>query len=155
MPLDLTFKLVNVNNNCANLSGYAIYLWHNNAEGEYSIYEVEDQNYLRAVAVTGSDGTVTFKTIFPGCYATRYPHMHFEIYKTITDATLFNNNVLISQIAMPEAICNDAYTLAKYGQSASGFLNFHFKVMVYLQIIRPPKSAPKQPQYLAVMRQVM
>lgn len=119
--LDLTFKLVNVNNNCANLEGYAIYLWHNNALGEYSIYEIPDQNYLRAVAASGQDGTVTFKTIFPGCYEGRYPHMHFEIYRSVSDATIFTNRILTSQIAMPSNACNDVYTLSSYGQSANRF----------------------------------
>ena len=50
---------------------------------------VEDQNYLRGVQVADADGVVTFTSIFPACYAGRWPHIHFEVYPDqagITDA---------------------------------------------------------------------
>ena len=37
MPLTLTLKLVNTSSSCADLSGYAIYLWHCDREGRYSV----------------------------------------------------------------------------------------------------------------------
>ena len=36
---------------------------------------------------TDADGTVTFTTIFPGCYSGRMPHIHFEVYRSLTTAT--------------------------------------------------------------------
>jgi len=43
------------------LSGYAIYIWHCNRSGEYSLYSsgVLNENYLRGVQVTDSNGQVT------------------------------------------------------------------------------------------------
>ena len=43
---------------------------------------VTNQNYLRGVQESGTDGTVTFTTIFPGCYQGRMPHIHFEVYRS-------------------------------------------------------------------------
>ena len=48
---------------------------------------VTDENYLRGVQETDADGRVTFTTIFPACYAGRWPHMHFEVYQSLDAAT--------------------------------------------------------------------
>ena len=44
--------------------------------------------YLEALGLVhrsyAADGTATFQTIYPGCYAGRVPHMHFEIYRSTT-----------------------------------------------------------------------
>ena len=112
-PTLVQLKVVNVNNNCSPLAGYAVYLWHCNANGQYSIYEVTDQNYLRGVQETDATGTVTFQTIFPGCYAGRYPHMHFELFPSLTSATTGSNSIAISQLALPSATCS-----AVYGQTS-------------------------------------
>ncbi len=101
VPFELTISLQNVSSNCAPLSGYAIYLWHCDAMGRYSLYDLEEANYLRGVGVTGADGAVRFTTIVPGCYAGRYPHMHFEVYPSLPMATDYRNRVLTSQMAMP------------------------------------------------------
>lgn len=124
VPLTVTLKLVNTASNCASLAGYAIYLWHCTREGGYSLYSsgVTDQNYLRGVQVTDSDGEVAFTTIFPGCYSGRWPHMHFEIYPSLASATSGNNDVKTSQLALPAAACNQVYGVASgYSTSVSNF----------------------------------
>jgi len=45
---------------CAALVGRAVYLWHCDRDGGYSMYTVADQNYLRGVQETDTDGSVTF-----------------------------------------------------------------------------------------------
>ena len=64
-------------------AGAAVYLWHCDRDGQYSLYSqgVEDENYLRGVQATDAAGTATFTTIFPGCYDGRWPHIHFEVYR--------------------------------------------------------------------------
>jgi protocatechuate 3,4-dioxygenase beta subunit len=111
VPLTLTIKLVNTNASCADLSGYAIYLWHCTRDGLYSMYSsgVTNQNFLRGVQSTGSDGTVTFTTIFPGCYDGRMPHMHFEIFRSANSASSFSNKLRTSQIAFPTEVCSTVY----------------------------------------------
>lgn len=110
--LTLTITLANTNSNCAALSGYAIYVWHCDAVGRYSIYDLPAQNYLRAVGVTDANGSVTFTTIYPGCYDGRWPHIHFEVYPSLATATTYLNRVLTSQFAMPAATSATVYSSA-------------------------------------------
>lgn len=114
VPLTMTLKLVNTNGNCAALEGWAIYLWHCDREGRYSMYStgVTAQNYLRGVQATDANGSVTFTTIFPGCYDGRMPHMHFEVFRSVSTALNWNNKLRTSQIAFPTDICTNVYTNA-------------------------------------------
>lgn len=120
VPLVLTIQLTNTNASCASLEGYAIYLWHCNRDGKYSLYSsgVTDQNYLRGVQATDANGKATFTTIFPGCYDGRMPHMHLEIYRSLTTATSYSNKLKTTQLAFPVATCTEVYTNAS-GYSAS------------------------------------
>lgn len=122
VPMTLKLSVVNSNNNCAVLSGYAVYLWHCTREGAYSLYTsgVQNENFLRGVQVTDSNGEVTFTSIFPGCYAGRYPHIHFEVYPSLAMATLYTNRILTSQMALPRDVCGTVYAGASgYSQSVS------------------------------------
>jgi len=123
VPLTVTLTLVNTNSSCASLAGYAIYLWHCNRDGLYSLYSsgVTDQNYLRGVQVTDSNGQVTFTTIFPACYSGRWPHIHFEVYPSVSKATVATNKVKTSQIAMPAAQCSTVFASTGYSASVSNF----------------------------------
>ena len=102
---DLEIRLVNVGQACAPLAGHAIYLWHCDALGRYSIYDLPNASYLRALGVTNSVGNAALTTIFPGCYPGRYPHIHFEVYMGLEQATSYNNRLLTSQMAMPADAC--------------------------------------------------
>jgi len=129
VPMTLTITLVNTNGSCASLAGYAIYLWHCDREGRYSMYSsgVTAQNYLRGVQETGSNGTVTFTTVFPGCYSGRMPHMHFEIYRSANTASSWSNKLKTSQIALPTAICSTVYSTASgYSASVSNLAQISF-----------------------------
>ena len=110
-PLTFTLKLVNVNNNCAPAAGLAVYAWHCDAQGRYSLYSsgVTSQNYLRGVQVSDANGLVTFTTIFPGAYLGRWPHIHFEVYQSLAAATSGSNALRITQLALPDAACRAVY----------------------------------------------
>lgn len=101
------------------LAGAAIYLWHCDREGRYSLYdeEVKDENYCRGVQAAGADGTVEFTTIFPACYPGRWPHFHFEVYPSLASATTSGNKLRTSQIALPRDACEAAYAEKGYEQS--------------------------------------
>lgn len=103
------------------LAGAAIYLWHCDREGRYSLYddEIVGENYLRGVQEADDDGNLTFTTIFPACYAGRWPHMHFEVYESLAKATSADNKLRTSQLALPEDVCNDVYATAGYEQSVT------------------------------------
>ena len=127
VPLTLVLTLKNAS--CTTLEGYAVYLWHCTSNGNYSLYSsgYTDQNYLRGVQATDASGQVTFETIFPGCYSGRMPHMHFEIYRSLTTATSYSNKLATSQLAFPRDICEHVYDNASgYGNSASNLSQISF-----------------------------
>jgi protocatechuate 3,4-dioxygenase beta subunit len=101
------------------LAGAAVYIWHCNRDGEYSMYsqEVADENYLRGVQETGSDGSVEFTSIFPAAYDGRWPHIHFEVYPSLDDATSASNKLRTSQLALPKDVCERVYEAEGYAQS--------------------------------------
>ena len=103
------------------LAGAAVYAWHCDREGRYSIYSdgAQDQNYLRGVQETGADGTVTFTSIYPACYDGRWPHVHFEVYQSLADATSGASPIATSQIALPEDVSTAVYATDGYEQSVS------------------------------------
>ncbi len=110
---------------CSPIAGRAVYLWHCNQAGEYSMYSaaIADENYLRGVQETDENGQVTFTTIFPGCYDGRWPHMHFEVYPSLDEATDSANKLATSQLAMPEAACNEVYATSGYETSVENLAN--------------------------------
>jgi len=103
VPLLLDLTLVDVGAGCAPLAGHAIYVWHADAEGHYSLYDLPQQNYLRAVVVTDGAGRVRLQTIVPGCYDGRWPHIHFEVFANLDAAVSGRAALLTSQFALPEA----------------------------------------------------
>ncbi len=117
--LTLRLKVVRVSEGCAPLAGYAIYLWHANRDGLYSLYTLPTENYLRGVQVTDGAGEVTFVTIFPGCYDGRWPHIHFEVYEALDATDSAGNALLTSQLALPASVCAEAYTVAGYEASVT------------------------------------
>jgi len=121
VPLTLELTLVNSNAGCAALSGYAVYVWHCNRPGQYSLYSagVTGENYLRGVQVSDSAGKVSFTSIFPGCYSGRWPHIHFEIYPSLAAATSAGGKIATSQLALPKAACDAVYASSGYSSSAS------------------------------------
>ena len=127
VPTTLNLTLVNVNDSCAALSGYAIYVWHCDRDGEYSLYGVTDQNYLRGVQETDASGAVTFTTIFPACYSGRMPHIHIEVYRSETTATSYTNKLKTTQLAFPVDVCETIYSTATgYSQSVTNLAQISF-----------------------------
>jgi len=119
VPLTIKLQIVNANGSCAVLSGYAVYLWHCDRDGNYSLYSngVTDQNYLRGVQASDSSGNLTFQTIFPGCYAGRMPHVHFEVYPTLAKSSSAANRIKTSQFTFPMATLNEVYAASGYSTS--------------------------------------
>lgn len=95
----------------AALSGAAVYLWHAEGQGRYAMYSrgVTDETFLRGVQETDAAGTATFTSVFPGCYDGRWPHIPFEVYRDLDTATASGQIVKTSQIALPQATCEQVY----------------------------------------------
>lgn len=99
------------------MAGAAVYLWHCTADGQYTIYELENQNYLRGMQAADETGRLSFTTIFPGCYRGRWPHCHFEVYRSLDEAAVGSAAIKTSQLALPEAECALVYEDSRYGES--------------------------------------
>ena len=118
VPLSLSLTLVSANT-CVPLADRAVYLWHCDRAGLYSLYSAgaTNQNYLRGVQFADANGKVSFTTIFPGCYAGRWPHIHFEVFPSLAAAANVANKIATSQIARPKSACDQVYATTGYSQS--------------------------------------
>ena len=119
VPTTVDLKLLDVAKGGAPLPGAAVYLWHCTADGQYSMYDVPSENFLRGVQESDKDGDVTFTTVFPGAYAGRWPHIHFEVYESLDAATQAGAKLKTSQLAIPQDACEAVYATEHYGQSAA------------------------------------
>jgi protocatechuate 3,4-dioxygenase beta subunit len=121
VPLTIQLTVLDIANGGAAFAGVAVYVWHCNREGEYSMYSsaVEDQNYLRGVQIADSSGRVSFTSIFPACYSGRWPHIHFEVYPDQASISDASNAIATSQIAIPQDVCDVVYATSGYEQSVS------------------------------------
>ncbi|TMR17699.1 intradiol ring-cleavage dioxygenase [Nonomuraea turkmeniaca] len=119
VPLTIELTIQDTSANCSALSGAAVYLWHCDREGNYSMYSeaIAGENYLRGVQETDSSGKVSFTSIFPACYAGRWPHVHFEVYPSLAKATTADNKIATSQLALPKDTCDAVYATDGYSQS--------------------------------------
>jgi protocatechuate 3,4-dioxygenase beta subunit len=119
VPLTIHLAILDASNGCAPMAGAAVYIWHCDRDGRYSLYSdgVTDQNYLRGVQEAGPDGVVSFTSIFPACYPGRWPHIHFEVYKSLAAANANSSRVTTSQVALPEDACKTVYATAGYEPS--------------------------------------
>jgi protocatechuate 3,4-dioxygenase beta subunit len=119
VPLTVKLRVLDTKNGSAGLAGAAVYVWHCDREGRYSLYSdgVTQQNYLRGVQETGSDGTVTFTSIYPGAYSGRWPHIHFEVYSSLAAATKAAGKLRTSQLALPKDACELVYATDGYSAS--------------------------------------
>jgi len=121
VPLTIKLTIQDVANNCAPMTAAAVYVWHCDQAGNYSLYSqaASAENYLRGVQATDGSGVVTFQSIFPACYYGRWPHIHFEVYSNLESATNEANKIATSQIALPKGACDLVYATDGYAQSVT------------------------------------
>ncbi|HZL74214.1 MAG TPA: intradiol ring-cleavage dioxygenase [Propionibacteriaceae bacterium] len=121
VPLTIAMTINDFAKNKSPIAGGAVYVWHCDREGRYSLYSqgVTGENYLRGVQEADDRGQLRFATIFPACYSGRWPHIHFEVYPSLAKATNSENKIATSQMALPEATCQAVYATSGYEQSRS------------------------------------
>lgn len=119
VPLTFTLTLLDNANGCAPMAGAAVYAWHCDRDGKYSMYDssLKNENYLRGVQEADANGQVTFTSIFPAAYSGRWPHIHFEVFESMNNATAAGQVLAVSQIALPKAACDDVYATPGYEKS--------------------------------------
>lgn len=121
LELTMEIKLVDAMTGLP-LIDHALYLWHCDAAGDYSIYNLEDRNYLRGVGISDEMGIVRFTSIFPGCYRGRWPHFHFEVFEDAQSAVSGKASILTAQIALPALESGDVYDSdSRYAASVRPF----------------------------------
>ncbi|GAB3790010.1 hypothetical protein GCM10028818_59480 [Spirosoma horti] len=116
LAINMTIK--NSTNSCAALAGALVDIWHCDKDGYYSEYggsgmqsvNFTNVDFLRGRQTTDANGGVAFKSIFPGWYSGRAPHIHVHVY------TATGKSLLVTQIAFPYDITNGVYTAGQsYG----------------------------------------
>lgn len=121
VPLSIRLQLLDAGAGCAKLAGYAIYVWHCDRHGRYSLYSsaLAGQNYLRGLQETDGDGMLAFTTIFPGCQPGTMPHVHLEIYPSLVQAASGSNRIKTSLLTFPTTTLHDIYAASGYQTSLS------------------------------------
>ncbi|SDN96339.1 Dioxygenase [Klenkia soli] len=120
VPMTLTLIVQDLANGVP-FEGAAVYVWHCDRDGNYSLYSqgITEENYLRGVQVADADGQVTFTSIFPACYSGRWPHIHFEVYPDVDSITDSTAAIATSQVALLQDVCETVYATSGYEQSVT------------------------------------
>lgn len=95
IPLKLQINVLNPNT-CSAVENVAVDIWHCDALGYYSgvaanapgagdpvpddLDTIPQDNFLRGIQITDSEGNVEFDTIYPGWYAGRAIHIHMKVH---------------------------------------------------------------------------
>jgi len=119
VPLSIALAIVSAGSG-EPLPGAAVYVWHCDMEGGYSLYSqgVTQQNYLRGVQAADDNGRLGFTSIYPGAYSGRWPHIHFEVFPSLAEATSAGSRLVTSQIALLEDVSSAVYaSQSGYNQS--------------------------------------
>lgn len=124
VPLTVVLNLQNVGDSCGPIANAAVYIWHTDKDGSYSGYSGggngnhTGETFCRGVQISDANGRATFTTIYPGWYAGRITHIHFQVYLNGTS----NLVTATSQIALPLDVNQTVYNSPLYagkGQNTS------------------------------------
>lgn len=88
VPMTVTLRVVDADRECEPVEKARVEVWHADAEGAYSAYDILDGNlvdasdrtFLRGAQETDRQGRVSFSTIFPGWYPGRTTHVHTKVH---------------------------------------------------------------------------
>src|SRR2546428_2433789 len=117
VPLQLVVRVLEASASWARPQKAAVNVWQCDALGIYSGYEgaaiaprhvepVDDKTFLRGTQLTDAAGAVRFRTIYPGWYAGRTPHVHLKLRVGAKAAT--------TQLYFPDEVTNAVYARAPY-----------------------------------------
>lgn len=109
----ILLRLQVVDQACRPIAGARVDVWHCDAAGLYSNYAGQGDNraqpistigesFLRGSQLADDAGVATFKSIYPGWYPGRAPHIHFK-------AFLNEANILTGQLFFPDALSEFIY----------------------------------------------
>lgn len=103
---------------CAPYPGVLVDLWQCDAVGVYSgvrdtnrLFDTTGKQFLRGHQRTGPDGVARFRTIYPGWYQGRTPHIHFKLR---TDPDQARGREFVSQLYFDDATSDRIFAVAPY-----------------------------------------
>lgn len=109
VPLRLRLQIVDAAG-CAPSRRARVDIWSCDAAGVYSGYDEErsaGQRWLRGTQYVDADGVATFRTLYPGWYEGRAPHIHVK-------AWLPDGRELTSQLYFPDDLSDAVYREGAY-----------------------------------------
>lgn len=115
-PLNIQLRVIE-SGACTPIANARVDLWHADAGGLYSGYagqgatrdvSTKGQTYLRGSQSTDVDGRVMFRSIYPGWYPGRTPHIHVKVF-------LDAKSLVTGQMYFPDGLSRRIYDeLAPY-----------------------------------------
>lgn len=116
IPLTLTLQLRDCDNQGEAICGAEVYVWHCDAEGQYSgghsgpeIAPI-GETYLRGVQFSNHAGSVVFHTILPGCHQCQLEHIHLLVLLPSTVPSSRTVCTASAQLLFPYAVSTAAYS---------------------------------------------
>lgn len=114
VSLGLNLRVVEAGS-CAPLVGALVEVWHADAAGVYSAFDVAAGNsqnaagetFLRGFQTADAEGRVEFLSVYPGWYPGRTPHIHVMVRTA-------ERQLLTTQLYFPEAVTDAVYALPPY-----------------------------------------
>lgn len=109
-PIDLTLRVIELGS-CTPIAGARVDIWHADAGGVYSGYSgqgdrgdvsAKGKTHLRGTQMTDGSGNVTFRSVYPGWYPGRTPHIHVKVF-------LDSQTVLTGQVYFPDELSARIY----------------------------------------------
>lgn len=110
LPMRLELQVIE-HGPCEPLADARVDIWHADARGVYSGYTGQGDNrdisargetYLRGTQFTDTNGKVVFKTVYPGWYPGRTPHIHVKVF-------LDEKTLVTSQVYFPDDLSAQVY----------------------------------------------
>ncbi|MEA2154648.1 MAG: hypothetical protein QOE11_788 [Solirubrobacteraceae bacterium] len=137
VALLLRIKVVDAKT-CKVVKGAAVDIWHADATGRYSdesSNRTSGQTWLRGVQLTDAHGAAEFKTVYPGFYQGRTPHIHAKVHiggsahgSKYSGGRVSHNG----QLFFPESISAQVYRLSPYTKDPNS-LTHHNADSIYLR----------------------
>ena len=110
-PVQLELRIIE-SGPCTPISNVRVDIWHADAAGAYSGYDrqgdrgdvsTKGNTFLRGTQIANDDGRVTFRTVYPGWYPGRTPHIHVKVF-------LDQTTLVTGQIYFPDTLSEKIYT---------------------------------------------
>lgn len=110
LPLQVTLRVIE-SGLCTPIVNARVDIWHADASGLYSGYagqgaardvSTKGENFLRGTQMTDANGVAAFRSVYPGWYPGRTPHIHVKVF--LDDKTL-----VTGQMYFPDAISAQVY----------------------------------------------